>query len=94
MLLKDKFGKLKCTACMLCAENCPAKCINIVIKKLGKARMDRKPLVFEIDSLKCIFCGECIKACPIDAIKMTDQYKLGQFSGSIFKWSKEFLGEK
>ncbi|MDE0552661.1 MAG: 4Fe-4S binding protein, partial [Candidatus Poribacteria bacterium] len=29
------------------------------------------PDVFEINMLRCIFCGYCVEACPEDAIRMT-----------------------
>ena len=28
------------------------------------------PAVFEINMLRCIFCGMCVEACPEDAIRM------------------------
>jgi NADH-quinone oxidoreductase subunit I len=25
---------------------------------------------FDIDMLRCVFCGLCVEACPVDAIRM------------------------
>jgi len=47
----------KCTGCMLCAKNCPQKCIT------GEKKM---PHV--IDESKCIKCGICYDVCKFDAV--------------------------
>jgi NADH-quinone oxidoreductase subunit I len=31
---------------------------------------------FDIDELRCIYCGMCEEACPVDAIELTHQYDL------------------
>jgi len=28
------------------------------------------PISFDIDMTRCIFCGYCVEACPVDAIRM------------------------
>jgi NADH-quinone oxidoreductase subunit I len=28
------------------------------------------PVSFKIDLLECIYCGYCVEACPVDAIRM------------------------
>jgi len=37
---------------------------------------ERYPLRFEINMLRCIFCGFCEEACPEEAIIMSDEYEL------------------
>ena len=32
---------------------------------------EKRPKSFEINMLRCIFCGYCVEACPEDAIQMT-----------------------
>jgi NADH-quinone oxidoreductase subunit I len=34
----------------------------------GKA--EKMPVSFKIDLLECIYCGYCVEACPVDAIRM------------------------
>jgi NADH-quinone oxidoreductase subunit F/NADP-reducing hydrogenase subunit HndC len=47
----------KCRGCTLCARNCPANAISGVVKS-----------AHEIDTSKCIKCGNCIAHCKFGAI--------------------------
>lgn len=71
-----------CTACFLCETVCPAECIHIVAQErddqaevYGVAK-EKKPLSFDIDALRCCFCGFCEEACPKDAIKLSRNYEM------------------
>jgi NADH-quinone oxidoreductase subunit I len=33
-------------------------------------RTEKMPVKFDIDLLECIYCGYCVEACPMDAIRM------------------------
>ena len=35
---------------------------------------EKIPVVFNIDMLKCIYCGMCEEACPCDAIELTPTF--------------------
>ncbi|MDP6931321.1 MAG: NADH-quinone oxidoreductase subunit I, partial [Myxococcota bacterium] len=59
-------GKLKCVACMCCSTACPAKCISIVADEDSEDPIEKYPVRFEIDMLRCIYCGFCVEACPKD----------------------------
>jgi NADH-quinone oxidoreductase subunit I len=51
---------------------------------------------YEIDTLRCIYCGFCVEACPCDAIRMdsgTHPGNLG-FSRKEFVENKEVLMER
>src|SRR5947199_10319309 len=63
-------GTLKCVACYMCAQACPAECITIVAGEHPKIAYEKYPVVFDIDMMRCVFCGYCVDACPKDAIWM------------------------
>jgi NADH-quinone oxidoreductase subunit I len=72
---------IKCVACFMCAEACPARCITIEAEEIGnlseqQGLLEKRPLSFEIDLLRCIFCGLCQEACPKDAIWLRNNYEL------------------
>lgn len=63
-------GDVKCTSCFLCATACPAKCIYIEPQESADPEVEKLPKRYEIDTLLCIYCGYCVEACPVDAIRM------------------------
>ena len=83
-------GTLKCVACYMCAQACPADCIEIVAGEHPKIAYEKYPVVFNIDMLRCVMCGFCIDACPKDAIWMSRNYELSFFTRheSVFDITK------
>ncbi len=73
-------GTLKCVACYMCAQACPADCITIVAGEHPKISYEKYPVVFDIDMLRCVYCGFCVDACPKDAIWMTRNYEMAFFN--------------
>jgi NADH-quinone oxidoreductase subunit I len=75
-----------CTACFLCETVCPAECIHIVADEREDdtneygVKKEKKPLSFDIDLLRCCFCGFCEEACPKDAIKLGSNYEMATSS--------------
>jgi NADH-quinone oxidoreductase subunit I len=88
--IKAVNGVENCTACMLCPTVCPAQCIHIVAGE--REDKEKYPVKFEIDSLRCCFCGMCEEACPKDAIKLSNIYEMSQQNRTV--WDKEFLMEQ
>ena len=73
-------GSVRCVACFLCAQNCPAECIHIEAGEHPDVNIEKYPVVYEIDMLRCIFCGFCVDACPEEAIIMSNNYDMAYFT--------------
>jgi len=52
---------------------------------------EKYPKVYKIDLLRCIFCGYCVEACPVEAIEMSDKYELASYKREDFIFDKERL---
>ena len=78
LVVKDD-GNIACVSCGMCEIACPAYAITIDGGETDRS-IEREPVRFEIDMLRCILCGFCEEACPKDAIFMSDELELADYS--------------
>jgi NADH-quinone oxidoreductase subunit I len=57
-------------------------------------REEKYAVEYDINMLRCIFCGLCEEACPKDAIYLTDRIVTSNYERADFIFRKEDLVEK
>ncbi|HEX6243805.1 MAG TPA: NADH-quinone oxidoreductase subunit I [Polyangiales bacterium] len=89
LVVKDD-GNIACVSCGLCEAACPAYAITIDGGETDRF-IEREPVRFDIDMLRCILCGFCEEACPKDAIFMSDELELADFTRGALVYDMEKL---
>jgi NADH-quinone oxidoreductase subunit I len=79
-----------CIACDLCALACPENLIIVGSQRNEKTR--RKELTeFTYDLSRCMFCGLCEDACPVDALELTQDFEMANYSREGLIWDRGTL---
>ncbi|MFN4197367.1 MAG: NuoI/complex I 23 kDa subunit family protein [Caldimicrobium sp.] len=86
----EESGDTLCIACMRCVRVCPSKCINVEYE-IEQENKKRKVIKYEIEALRCVYCGYCEEVCPVNAIVLTEFYEYAGYSREELFFDKERL---
>jgi NADH-quinone oxidoreductase subunit I len=78
----DEEGRNKCTACLLCQQNCPngtldLKIDTIIIPETGKKKKVMVNYQYNLGS--CMFCHLCVNVCSTNAIAFENSFEHAVF---------------
>lgn len=84
-------GNTLCIACNLCVQACPE---NLIVVGWDRTADRKKVLTFfTYDLSRCMFCGLCEDACPVDALELTQDFEIAQYSREGMIWDRKMLEE-
>ena len=96
-LVKDQDGREKCVGCYMCQWVCPPLAITIEADEYPADhplhQIEKYPKRFDINMLRCIYCGLCEEACPEEAIFMSKTYVVTGLSRELMVFDKQKLYE-
>src|SRR3974390_1465849 len=82
-------GETLCIACNLCSLACPE---NLIVVGWERTEDRKKKLTtFTYDLSRCMFCGLCEDACPVDALELTQDFEMANYSRDGLIWNRETL---
>jgi len=91
LITNPETEKLNCTACLICARNCPVRAIYVTQTKNEEGK--RVPGEFVVEAGLCIYCGICEEVCPFGAIKLVPKYEFSAYDKNEFTHRKDRLAE-
>ena len=57
-----------CTGCGLCAKDCPANALEVIIVDRAK-----KEFIIHYNASKCTYCGQCVQSCRQGSYTMSNE---------------------
>jgi NADH-quinone oxidoreductase subunit I len=70
-------------------------CIHVVAAENDPdnpvSKGERYAAVYEINLLRCIYCGYCEEACPVDAVVLREHYELADYDRDKYIAEKKDL---
>jgi NADH-quinone oxidoreductase subunit I len=80
---------------MLCEAACPTGAIHVEAAENDPAHPnspgERYAKIWEVNLLRCIYCGDCETACPVEAVVLGHEFELATYTREGFLWTKEEL---
>lgn len=81
----NELNQHRCTACGICALNCPNGTIRIIAKTVADPETGKEKRVLDryiYDLGSCIFCALCTSTCPSKALGWTNEFEHTVFTRS------------
>jgi NADH-quinone oxidoreductase subunit I len=80
---------------MLCEAACPTGAIYVEATENDPAHPtspgERYAKVYEVNLLRCVFCGDCEEACPTEAIVLGHEFAMAGYNRRDFILTKDVL---
>jgi NADH-quinone oxidoreductase subunit I len=90
-LVRDpETGGSKCIACMRCVAVCPSRCIHIRYQK-DEEKNCRVVESYDIEALRCVYCGFCEEVCPVNAVVLTEVFEYAAYDRESIFFDQEKL---
>lgn len=67
----------KCVGCGMCARMCPTGCIMLVECDDDNGNKVERP---QVNMGRCALCGYCAEYCPVDAMTVTPEFELAEYT--------------
>src|SRR5574342_139266 len=90
-LLRYDDGTEKCVGCDLCEAACPSRVIRVVSAEVPGEPTKRYSKEYYMDMTRCLFCGMCVDACPVDALGMSREFEWSVYDKRQLHLNKEQL---